>query len=104
MEKLYYSIGEVAELFNVAPTLIRFWEKEFGIIKPRRNTKGNRMFTAEDIETFRVIHHLVKVRRMTIEGAKMQLKTDIQGTSAQTEAIRRLKSVREELLEIKRLL
>ena len=67
-DKLYYSIGEVAEAFKVNTSLIRFWEKEFDAIKPRKNAKGNRKFTKEDIKNLELIYHLVKERGFTLEG------------------------------------
>lgn len=72
--KLYYSIGEVSEMFKVNTSLIRFWEKEFDIIKPKKNKKGNRLFTPEDIDNFKVIYNLVKEQGLTLEGAKKYLK------------------------------
>ena len=74
VEKLYYSIGEVADMFNVNTSLIRFWEKEFDVIKPKKNKKGNRFFTIQDIENIKLIYHLVKERGMTLSGAKKKLK------------------------------
>ena len=74
LDKLYYSIGEVAEMLNVNASLIRYWEKEFPGIKPRKNKKGNRNFTKEDIAYLRNIHYLVKERGMTLDGAKKHLK------------------------------
>jgi len=75
LKKLYYSIGEVAELFNVNTSLIRFWEKEFTIIQPKKNKKGNRLFTPKDIVNFNKIYHLVKTKGFTLDGAKKALKT-----------------------------
>jgi DNA-binding transcriptional MerR regulator len=72
--KLYYTIGEVAEMFEVNTSLIRFWEKEFDIIKPKKNKKGNRLFTPEDIDNFKVIYNLVKEQGLTLDGAKKYLK------------------------------
>lgn len=72
--KLYYTIGEVSEMFDVNASLVRFWEKEFDIIKPKKNKKGNRLFTAEDIDNFKVIYNLVKEQGLTLEGAKKYLK------------------------------
>ena len=72
--KLFYSIGEVAEMFDVNASLIRFWEKEFDIIKPKKNKKGNRLFTPEDIDNFKVIYNLVKEQGLTLDGAKKYLK------------------------------
>ena len=100
-QKLYYSIGEVAKMFDVNASLIRFWEKEFDIIKPKKNAKGNRMFTAGDIENFKIIFHLVKERGFTLEGAKMKLKENPEDTIKTTEAIERLEKVKQFLLEIK---
>ena len=73
-KKLYYSIGEVAKMFDVKTSLIRFWEKEFDIIKPKKNKKGNRLFTQEDVDNFHIIYHLVKERGFTLQGAKLKLK------------------------------
>ena len=75
IEKKYYTIGEVAEQFNVATSLIRFWESEFDNIKPKKNRKGNRQFTKEDIENVRLIYHLVKERGFTLNGAKEMLES-----------------------------
>ncbi|HSH65688.1 MAG TPA: MerR family transcriptional regulator [Bacteroidia bacterium] len=71
---MYYTIGEVSELFVVNTSLIRFWEKEFDVIKPKKNKKGNRLFTPEDIANFKVIYNLVKEQGFTLEGAKKYLK------------------------------
>ena len=73
-EKLFYSIGEVSEMFDVNASLIRFWEKEFDIIKPKKNAKGNRLFTVKDIQNFKVIFHLVKEQKLTLDGARKKLK------------------------------
>lgn len=72
--KLYYTIGEVAELFKVNASLIRFWEKEFDVLKPKKNKKGNRLFTPEDIDNFKIIFNLVKEQGLTLDGAKKYLK------------------------------
>ena len=72
--KLYYSIGEVADMFGVNTSLIRFWEKEFDVIKPHKNKKGNRQFTKADVDNFHLIYHLVKEKGMTLKGAQQQLK------------------------------
>ena len=100
-EKLYYSIGEVARAFDVNTSLIRFWEKEFDAIKPKKNAKGNRKFTPQDIKTLELIYHLVKERGFTLDGAKIHLKENKQKTLDQFEIIRKLKSVKSELLKIK---
>ena len=89
-------------MFNVAPTLIRFWEREFDEIKPQRNKKGNRLFTAKDIETFKVIFHLVKERRLTLEGAKQELKKSYDSLEQKQRVIEKLTSIKRELLDIKK--
>jgi DNA-binding transcriptional MerR regulator len=73
-EKLFYKIGEVAEMFDVNVSLIRFWEKEFDILKPKKNKKGNRLFTKKDIDNLKIVYHLVKERGFTLEGAKQKRK------------------------------
>lgn len=99
-EKLYYSIGEVARALDVNPSLIRFWEKEFDILKPRKNSKGDRRFTPEDIKNLQLIYHLVRVRGFTLEGAKNQLKNS-EKTFDRFEIIRKLNAVKAELQKIK---
>jgi DNA-binding transcriptional MerR regulator len=101
IEKLYYSIGEVAELFSVAPSLIRFWESEFEIIKPKKNRKGNRQFTREDIDNVRTIYHLVKEKGFTLQGAKEMLKNDSQAVRDKMDMIDSLKKVRSFLSELR---
>jgi DNA-binding transcriptional MerR regulator len=101
IEKLYYSIGEVAEIFNVAPSLIRFWESEFDIIKPKKNRKGNRQFTKEDIDNVRTIFHLVKEKGFTLQGAKEMLRNDSQAVKDKMEMLESLRSVRGFLVELR---
>jgi DNA-binding transcriptional MerR regulator len=101
IEKLYYSIGEIADMFNVNTSLIRYWEKEFDIIKPKKNKKGNRFFTIEDIDNFYLIHELVKVRGMTLRGAKKKLKENKDGAIKNIEIVKILKDVKAMLIEIK---
>jgi DNA-binding transcriptional MerR regulator len=101
IEKLYYSIGEVAEQFNVAPSLIRFWESEFEIIKPKKNRKGNRQFTREDIDNVRTIYHLVKEKGFTLQGAKEMLRNDSQAVRDKMDMIDSLKKVRSFLVELR---
>lgn len=100
-EKRYYKIGEVAKAFGVNISLIRFWEKEFDIIKPKKNAKGNRLFLKEDIENFKMIYNLVKERGYTLDGAKQQLKKNPQKTIQHHEIISRLETVKAELIKIK---
>jgi DNA-binding transcriptional MerR regulator len=101
VEKLYYSIGEVAEMFQVKPSLIRFWEKEFDIIKPKKNKKGNRFFTVQDIDNFRLIFHLVKEKGLTLQGARKKLKENKEDTTNNFEVIKTLTEIKTLLLEIK---
>ena len=101
IEKLYYSIGEVSEMFSVAPSLIRFWESEFEIIQPKKNRKGNRQFTKEDIDNVRTIYHLVKEKGFTLQGAKEMLKNDSGAVKDKMEMIDSLRRVRNFLLEVR---
>lgn len=101
IEKLYYSIGEVAEMFNVAPSLIRFWESEFELIQPKKNRKGNRQFTKEDIDHVRTIFHLVKEKGFTLQGAKEMLKNDTQSVRDKMDMIDALKKVKHFLQEVR---
>ncbi|MGB7843871.1 MAG: MerR family transcriptional regulator [Salinimicrobium sp.] len=100
-EKLYYGIGEVAQAFSVNTSLIRFWEKEFDVIKPKKNAKGNRKFTREDIKNLELIYHLVKERGFTLEGAKTHLKEESTKTLSNFEIIRKLEQVKSELIKLK---
>lgn len=100
-KKLFYSIGEVARMFNVNESLIRFWEGEFDIIKPQRNKKGNRLFTQKDVDNFHIIFHLVKERGFTLQGAKDKLKENPKDVANTAEAVKSLKKIRTFLLELK---
>ena len=101
MEKLYYTIGEVAAMFNVNTSLIRFWEKEFDIIKPKKNKKGNRLFTQKDIDNFHIIYHLVKENGMTLKGAKKKMKENKEDAEHNFEIIKSLESIKEMLIEVR---
>ncbi|TVZ28596.1 DNA-binding transcriptional MerR regulator [Gillisia sp. Hel_I_86] len=100
-EKRYYAIGEVAEAFGVNTSLIRFWEKEFDALKPKKNAKGNRLFTPQDIKNLELIYHLVKERGFTLEGAKIHLKEEKKKTLSNFEIIRKLQTIKSELTKIK---
>ncbi|TYQ00144.1 DNA-binding transcriptional MerR regulator [Tenacibaculum adriaticum] len=100
-EKRYYKIGEVANAFGVNTSLIRFWEGEFDVIKPKKNAKGNRLFTIEDIENFKIIYNLVKERGFTLEGAKQKLKRNPDEVVENHEIISRLEAIKAELTKIK---
>jgi len=102
IEKLYYSIGEVATMFNVNTSLIRFWEKEFDIIKPNKNKKGNRLFTPKDVDNFYVIFHLVKEKGYTLQGAKEMLKNKKAETFDEADIINSLNKVKDFLLDLKK--
>jgi len=99
---LYYSIGEVADQFGVNESLLRFWEKEFDTIKPKKNAKGTRSYTKDDIEAIQQVFFLVKERGMTLAGAKKLLKDSRRSVSAKMEALQRLTHVKETLLTLKR--
>ena len=101
IDKVYYTIGEVAELFEVNQSLIRYWEKEFDILKPQKNKKGNRLFTKQDIKNLRIIYHLVKERGYTLTGAKEKLKQNKDDVEKSVEIIDSLQKIRSYLLEIK---
>ena len=100
-DKLYYSIGEVAKMFKVNTSLIRFWEKEFDIIKPQKNKKGNRLFTQRDIDHFHLIFNLVKEQGYTLQGAKEKLSLSGNESEKNIEIIKRLKKVRNFLVELR---
>lgn len=101
IEKKYYSIGEVADKFNVATSLIRYWEGEFDIIKPKKDKKGNRRFTKEDIEKIGLIFHLVKEKGYTLQGAQEIIKKDHYEVSDKAGMVNRLKEIRNFLVEIR---
>tara|TARA_Y100000588_G_C14007834_1_gene818589 strand:+ start:580 stop:909 length:330 start_codon:yes stop_codon:yes gene_type:complete len=100
-DKRYYGIGEVAEAFKVNTSLIRFWEKEFDVIQPKKNAKGNRKFTPEDIKNLELIYHLVKERGFTLEGAKTHLREEKHKTLSNFEIIRKLEGVKAKLINLK---
>ena len=100
-DKLYYSIGELALAFNVNASLIRFWDGEFDILKPKKNAKGNRMFTPEDVKNLKLIFHLVKERGFTLEGAKTHLKENKQKKLDKHHIITKLENIKKQLLDIK---
>jgi len=100
-EKRYYKIGEVAKAFNVNTSHIRFWEKEFDILKPKKNKKGNRLFTQVDIKNLQIIYHLVKEKGFTLEGAKAKMKEKPKVIKDNFEIITRLENIKSELIKIK---
>lgn len=100
--KLFYSIGEVAQMFDVNDTLLRFWEREFPQISPKKVGRGVRQYTKDDIETIRVIYNLVKVRGLHLEAAREVLRKNKEGTVQVTEVVDRLRNIKAELQIIKR--
>lgn len=100
-EKRYYGIGEVATAFKVNASLIRFWEKEFDVLKPKKNSKGNRKFTPEDIKNLKFIYHLVKERGFTLEGAKTHLKEEKKQALNKFDIVEKLEDIKAQLLKIK---
>ena len=100
-EKRYYGIGEVARAFDVNTSLIRFWEKEFDVLQPKKNAKGNRKFTPDDVRNLQLIYHLVKERGFTLEGAKTHLKEERQKTLSNFDIIQKLERIKAELFKIK---
>jgi DNA-binding transcriptional MerR regulator len=101
IEKIYYSIGEVAAFFEVNPSLIRYWEKEFDILRPQKNKKGNRLFTRQDLDNLRLIYHLVKERGYTLNGAREKLRHNRDEVMKQVEIIESLERIKGFLLELK---
>lgn len=101
IEKLYFTIGEVAEIFKVNTSLIRFWEKEFDIIKPTKNKKGNRLFTQKDLDNFRIIYRLVKEEGYTLDGARRRLKRNRSEEEINLEIAKSLVNIKDMLLEVK---
>ncbi len=108
LTKLYYSIGEVADLFQVNASLIRFWEKEFKLIQPKKNKKGNRLFTKKDIENINKIYHLVKEEGYTLEGAKKVLDnkqtnepTKVQPDEVNHQLVHKLEKIKNRLTKLK---
>lgn len=100
-ERRYYKIGEVAKAFGLNTSHIRFWEKEFDVLQPKKNKKGNRLFTQEDIQNLKIIYHLVKERGYTLEGAKAKMKENSKSIMKNHELINRLERIKVELLKIK---
>ncbi len=100
-EKLFYSIGEVADMLGEQTSAVRFWEKEFDILKPKKNKKGNRLFTPKDVENLKIIHYLLKEKGMTIAGAKKKMGENPDDVRQNHEVVKSLKKIREMLIEIR---
>ena len=101
IEKLYYSIGEVSEMLSINASTIRYWEKEFDILKPKKNAKGDRFFTKEDIEKIRLIYRMLKEKGYTVDGAKTQLKDKYEEENRKMALIEKLNKIRGFLVEMK---
>lgn len=101
IEKIFYSIGEVAEVIGENQSLIRYWENQFDALNPQKNKKGTRLFSKDDIETVKLIHHLVKERGLTLKGAQQKLKDNREETINNFEIVQRLQDVRRQLVEIR---
>lgn len=104
LNKRFYRIGDVAEILGIPTSTLRFWEKEFTIIKPTRNAKNTRLYTPKDIETIKMIHFLVKEKGLKLDAAQAMIRRNRDGVSKQFEVIDRLKSVKSQLLELKKAL
>ena len=100
-EKLFYSIGETAKILQVNVSLIRFWEKEFSILKPKKNKKGNRLFTKKDLDNIKIIYHLVKERGFTLNGAKKKLRENKSDSIDNIAIVNHLKDIRKFLVELR---
>lgn len=101
IEKLYYSIGEVAKIFDVSTSLLRYWEKEFDILKPRKNKKGNRLFTKLDVKNLKMIYHLVKEKGYTLGGAKQKLSSNTDNLKNNQRIVESLQQIKLFLNEVK---
>lgn len=99
--KMFFSMGEVSEMFDVNPSLIRFWEKRFAVLKPRKNAKGNRLFTPEDVKNLKLIYHLVKEKGMTLAGAEKYIRDNKNALQRDVQILEHLGRIRAALLEIK---
>ena len=103
MDKLYYTIGEVSEILGERSSLVRFWTNSFSrYLKPKRNAKGNRLYTQEEIEVLKQIHLLVKVQGMTLDGAAKKMSSDKKAVDGKVKVLESLKSIREQLVEVRK--
>ena len=100
LDKLYYTIGEVADMFDVSRSLLRYWENEFSFLTPRKNRKGDRLFTKENITQIQIIYNLVKVRGFTLEGAKQELRKEKNNLTEQFNLVDRMKSIYSRLKDL----
>ncbi|WCT10063.1 MerR family transcriptional regulator [Mucilaginibacter jinjuensis] len=101
INKIYYTMGEVSAMFDVNQSLLRYYEKEFDILQPKKNKKGNRFFTAEDVENIKVILHLIRDKKFTLEGAKEHMRQNINAAKDQQRIISSLENMKKFLLEVR---
>lgn len=101
-EKIYYSIGEVSKIIGISTSKIRFWEKKFDSIKPKKNKKGNRIFNKKELNKLKLIHHLLKEKKYTIDGAKKKMRKNPEKTETHQKVIENLKKIKAELIEIRK--
>ena len=101
ISKMYYTMGEVSAMFDVNQSLIRFYEKEFDVLQPKKNKKGNRYFTPEDLDNFKIIFHLIRDKGYTLQGAKDHLKNNMDGTRDNQRVIDSLENMKKFLLEVR---
>ncbi|MGN0201327.1 MAG: MerR family transcriptional regulator [Candidatus Cryptobacteroides sp.] len=102
-EKLYYTIGEVSSLLGESTSLVRFWTNSFSrFLKPKRNAKGNRLYTSEDIAVLKQIHLLVKVQGMTLDGAAKKMSADKKAVDGKVKVLESLKNIRKQLVEVRK--
>lgn len=101
LDKLYYSIGEVADMFQVSKSLLRYWENEFSFLNPRKNTKGDRRFTRENIQQLQIIYDLVKERGFTLEGAKLEIKLEKTSLKSRQDILQRLHQMKKNLTSLR---
>ncbi len=101
LTKLYYTIGEVAEMFDVSKSLIRYWESEFSVLKPHKNSKGDRRFTKQNIDQLELIYHLVKERGFTLEGAKKEIRGNKNKHLKKKKILSTLQSIRAGLQDLR---
>lgn len=99
--KIFYSVGEVCDIFNVNASLLRFWEDEFDCLNPTKNSRGHRQYTTADVDTIRLIYHLVKEQGMTLDGAKKRIRQNRSGVNRDAEIMERLRSIRNMLSALK---
>ncbi len=104
LNKRFYRIGDVADILGIPASTLRFWEKEFTIIKPVRNAKNTRLYTPKDIETIKMIHYLVKEKGLKLDAAQAMIRRNRDGVSKRFEVIDRLKSIKSQLLRLKKAL